>query len=128
MLGGKKPFLWTSECQKAFNMAKATLAKEAFVHYPDHNKPFHIYTDASGLQLGTTIMQEGKPIAYFSHKLNSTQQHYTTIEKELLSIVETFKEFHTMLYGCKELHVHTDHKNLMYTNLNSECILHWRLF
>ena len=111
-----------------FDIAKAILAKEAFVCYPDHNKPFHIYTDVSGLQLGTTIMQEGKPIAYFSCKLNSAQQHYTTIEKELLSIVETFEEFCTMLYGCKELHVHTDHKNLTYTNLNSKHVLHWRLF
>ena len=126
--GGKGKFHWTPECQKAFDAMKATLAREAFLRYPDHNKPFHIYTDASGLQLGATIMQEGKPVACFSRKLNSAQQKYATIEKELLSIMETFEEFRTMLYGCKELHVHTDHKNLTFKNLNSERVLHWRLY
>ena len=41
---------------------------------------------------------------------------------------QTVKKAQTCSKQCKELHVHTDHKNLMYTNLNSEHILCWRLF
>jgi hypothetical protein len=38
-------------------------------------------------------MQNGKPIAFYSRKLNLAQRKYTTGDQELLSIVETLKEF-----------------------------------
>jgi RNase H-like domain found in reverse transcriptase/Reverse transcriptase (RNA-dependent DNA polymerase)/Integrase zinc binding domain len=126
--GQKGPLNWTDELQQAFDQMKAIIAQDIMLRYPDHNEPFHVYTDASALQLGAVIMQNDHPIAYYSRKLSPAQRNYTTIEKELLSIVETLKEFRTMLYGCTALHIHTDHRNLTYSKLTSERVLRWRLY
>ena len=126
--GMKGTIPWSHECQTAFDQMKALLAQDAFLRYPDHNKPFHIFTDASDLQLGAAICQDGAPVAYYSRKLNAAQKNYTVGEKELLSIVETLKEFRTMLYGCPNIIIYTDHRNNTFHKLQTQRVLRWRLF
>jgi hypothetical protein len=71
-------------------------------------------------------MQNDKPLAFYSRKLNSAQRRYTTGEQELLSIVETVKEFHNILFG-QRIVIHTDHRNILYNKLSSDRIIRWRL-
>ena len=127
-LTGKCSFIWTTECQQAFDQMKALVSSDALLAFPDHMQPFDVETGASEYQLGSVIKQHGHPVAYYSHKLNSAQRNYTTIEKELLSIVETFKEFHTILLGSS-IRVHTDHKNLTHwlTDFTTQRVLCWHL-
>ena len=90
--------------------------------------PYLFDVATSEYQLGSVIKQQGRPVAYYSRKLNTAQHNYTTIEKELLSIVETFKEFRTVLLGAS-IRVHMDHKNLTHrlTEFTTQRVLRWRL-
>ena len=94
--------------------------------YPNFREKFIKHTDASNTQLGGVISQNGKPIAFYSRKLTPAKINYTTTEKELLSIVETLKQFRTILLGHR-IAVFTDHKNITFENFTTEIVLHWRL-
>ena len=106
---------------------KKLMTKDVLLSYPDHNLPFNIYTDASDYQLGAVIFQKNTPVACYSRKLTTAQQNYITTEKEFLSVITTLNKFCSMLFGT-EIHIFTDHCNLTFTNLNTQCVLRWRLF
>jgi hypothetical protein len=77
------------KCKKMFDKMRLLMAANALAAYPDHNKRFDAYTDTSDFQLGTSIIQKGRPVAYFSCKLTKSQQNFTTMEKEMLSNIPT---------------------------------------
>ena len=58
--------------------------------------------------------------------MSKTQQCYTTGEQELLSIVETLKEFKNILLG-QQIVIHSDHKNILYGSLSNDRITRWHL-
>ena len=74
------------------------------------------------------ITQEGNPLAFYSRKHNKAQLNYTVTEKELLSIVETLKEFRGILLGQKIV-IYTDHANLEKVNSTacSQRAMCWRI-
>jgi len=122
----KKNWYWGKEEQQAFLEAKEMLRKEALLAFPDFTKPFHLYTDASDRQLGATVVQDGKPLGYYTRKLSPAQRNYTVSERELLGIVEGLKAFEGILRG-QQLIVYTDHLNLLYNNMPTQRMVRWRL-
>jgi RNase H-like domain found in reverse transcriptase/Reverse transcriptase (RNA-dependent DNA polymerase) len=127
LTSGNVKFEWLPSHQQAFDKIKKVIETEVLLAYPDFDKSFHIYTDASDHQLGAVIMQDKKPIAFYSHKLNAAQRRYTTTECELLSTIETCKEYKNILLGYQSI-VYTDHKNYIFNGLKaSDCVLRWLL-
>ncbi|KAL4135468.1 hypothetical protein QTP88_007074 [Uroleucon formosanum] len=90
-------FIWTSECQEAFEKLKNILCNEPLLQYPDFEKPFIITCDASNYAVGC-VLSEGVipadlPIAYASRTLNKAEINYSTTEKELVAIMLGVKQF-----------------------------------
>jgi len=102
------------------------MARQVLLHLPDFPKPFDVFTDASDYQLGGVIVQDNFPVAFYSRKLNSAQRNYTTMEKELLSIVETATHHRGILFGFK-VNFHSGHKKLSFESFKSERVRRWRL-
>ena len=63
-LTGKGKFIWKTIHQKDFDEMKAIIVADAINAFPDYSITFHVYKDASDLQLGAAIIQRDKPIAY----------------------------------------------------------------
>ena len=121
----KTPFIWSETHEEAFQNMKRLVAEDVMLRFPDHHKPFHIYTDASKYQVGVTILQDERPIAYYSKKMTPTQRRYPTIEQEMLAIVQVLKEYRNILLGA-ELIIHTDHKNLLSDNSINDRVFRWK--
>jgi hypothetical protein len=127
LTSSKVKFEWQSSHQQAYDKIKKVIGTEVLLCYPDFNKPFHLYTHASDHQLGAVIMQDKKPIAFYSRKLNTAQKRYTTTERELLSAIETCKEYKNILLRYPII-VFTDHKNNTFNGLKaSDRVLRWLL-
>jgi RNase H-like domain found in reverse transcriptase len=118
LTSSKVKFEWLSTHQLAFDKIKKVMETEVLLSYPDFGKLFHIYTDASDHQLGAVIMQDKKPLAFYSRKLNAAQRRYTTAEHELLSTIETCKEYKNILLGYPII-VFTDHKKNTFNGLKA---------
>ena len=56
-------------------------------------------------------MQEKKPIAFFSEKLNGPTLNYSTYDKDLYALVRALETWQHYLWS-KEFIIHTDHESL----------------
>ena len=109
LLKKDEPFLWGDKQQIAFDRLKEMLIKAPILSYPDFNRPFIIYTDASERGLGAILSQEqsdGKEhvIAYASRSLNSAEKNYAITDQECLAVVWAIRHFQHYL-GMKPLYL-----------------------
>ncbi|KAK2577752.1 hypothetical protein KPH14_011855, partial [Odynerus spinipes] len=111
----KASFLWTEECQQAFEQLKKCLAESPVLAYPLTNAEFILDTDASNFAMGADLsqVQDGQEmvVAFFSKTLNKAERNYCVTRKELLAIVKSIEHFQYYLYR-RSFTVRTDHAAL----------------
>jgi hypothetical protein len=84
-------YVWSKECDDAFQTLKKLLTTSPVLAQPDIAKPFDIYCDASGTGLGCVLMQEGRVILYSSRQLRRHEEHYPTHDLELAAMVMSLR-------------------------------------
>ncbi|KAL0553727.1 hypothetical protein IC582_007631 [Cucumis melo] len=104
-------FQWGEPKKKAFNVLKEKLSSAPLLALPNFENTFEIECDASGIWIGAVLMQEQKPIMYFSEKLNGAALNYPTYDKELYALVRALQTWQHYLWP-KEFVIHTDHESL----------------
>lgn len=104
-------YVWTSTHELAFSALKHALCSALVLALPDFSKPFCVETDASGLGVGTVLMQEGHPLAFISKHLSPKNLGLSTYEKEYLAILMAIEQWRPYLqYG--EFVIKTDQRSL----------------
>lgn len=104
-------FDWSTEQQHAFDKIKGLVTQAPILQYFDSEKPIVIQCDASATGLGGVLLQNGRPVAFASRTLNSTEQNYAQIEKESLAILFSCARFEQYILG-KPVTVESDHRPL----------------
>jgi hypothetical protein len=111
-----KWFEWRKHEQQAFEKLKNLLCSETVLTYPNLNKPYKLYTDASSYAIGAILVQVDnnsieRVIQYVSSTLKDSQLNWPIIEKETYAVIYALKKLRPYLFGV-QFTVYTDHKPL----------------
>jgi hypothetical protein len=124
--------LWTEELKRAFDTCKQTLADATVLVHRTSGAPLALYVDSSDFSVGGVLEQlvKGKwqPLAFFSTKLDATQQRFSTYDRELLAAYLSIRYFRHMLKG-REFILFTGHKPLSLLSKNQKKqVLDWSIY
>jgi hypothetical protein len=114
-------FHWGKAQEESSATLKDKLTHAPLLQLPNFGKTFELACVASGVGIGGVLMQDGKPVAYFSEKLHGPVLNYSTYGKKLYAPVRLLETRHHYFWP-KEFIIHSDHELLKYlhsqNNLN----------
>ena len=107
--------------EEAFNKLNRTLLNPPILKLPDVSKQFILQTDASNHAIGAVLLQDHEgvkfPVSYISRRLQSREEHFSTIERECLAVVWAIQKLHMYLYG-RSFILQIDHQPSTYLDKN----------
>ena len=108
-------FKWTPVHHTAFLHLKEAIIQAPILHYPNPDKKYIAYTDASDDACKAQLSQEYDgmefAIAFLSHIFTETQQKWSTTEQEAYGIYYAITKWNYYLQGA-DIIVRNDHKPL----------------
>lgn len=130
------PFVWTDECQHAFEAVKSLLCCAPVLTVPNFSLPFKPEVDASATGAGAVLLQDGEgdvchPVSYFSVKFKKHQLNYSTKENETLALLLALQHFEVYVgYNSSPVVVFTDHNPLVFLSQmynHNQRLMRWAL-
>ena len=115
-----QPFQWSDKCQASFELLKEALIKEPILRFPDPNKPYTLYTDASKYAWLCVLTQQythdmdnkqivvNHPITYVSGLFKGSQLNWAALTKEAYAIYMSIKKL-TYYLEDAEITLRSDH-------------------
>ena len=123
---------WTGKCQKSFNHLREMLMKHLILRYPDPQKLYTLFTDASGIGWSGVLTQEhiddsGRsklhPVCYVSGQFKGSQLNWAVLTKEAYAIYMAVRRL-TFYITDADVTIKSDHlplrKFLMKETLNAK--------
>ena len=113
-------FIWSKECDDAFDKLRSVLCSEPVLRAPDFGKQFILMVDASEHMVSAVLMQSDDNLmcstVYVTFQLfNCHQKNYSTVEKEPLTQVLALRHSVSMCLPFSHLYfvfMYTDHNSL----------------
>ena len=109
---------WTPAHQTAFMQLKEALTSAPVLTLPDFSKPFELVADACQHPpaVGAVLLQEGRPVAYYSRKLSGSELNYSPSDIEMLAVISALSEWRCYLEG-PSFTIVTDHQPNTYLDV-----------
>ena len=126
-------FDWNSEANNAWQTVKDMLSKNPILVHPDTSKQYTLITDASSYAIGGILTQKGDdghlhPVSYGSAILTDAQRRWSTVQRELYSLVYFCEKFEIYLLNT-HFHVITDNTALLhlerFKNIKTNRLWRW---
>ena len=133
LLSLKRKFIWDDSCQSSFDKLKMYLTNDPISQSPDFSKPFILQVDVCDSSAGVLFQRSAvddllHPVSYTSSKFKKHQMAYSTIEKELLSLILALQKYECYLLGAKDMEVYKDHNPLVFhqrTKTHNQRLFRW---
>ena len=113
LLSLKRNFIWDDSCQCSFDQLKMFLTNDPALISPDFSKPFILQVDDCDSGAGGVLFQRSAvddllhTVSYTSSKFKKHQMAYSTIEKELLSLILALQKYECYLLGAIDIEDYT---------------------
>ena len=119
--------VWLPEHDSAFAACKLLLTNACMLAFPDPQKEFCLYTDASEHSWGAVLTQipredvdkkiedqRHEPLHFLGGQFKDSSKHWAIIEKEAFAIVESCTRLDYLLQRPAGFRIYADHRNLVF--------------